>query len=115
MGFFKCFDLPEKKPGESMNTADRLYLIKLIVITGFFTASLGLVGNMLLIEYAIKRIDKSAQAMKEWSKKANLATELLDDLYKVEKQKEAYKSQGIGAEETKVKLNKKELKNEKQN
>ena len=112
MGMIKFFDIPEKKPGESLNTADRLYLIKLIVVTGLVTASLSIVGNMLLIEFAIKRIDKSARVMKEWSKKADLATELLDDLYKVEKTKESYKSQGIGAEETKVKLNKKELNNE---
>ena len=111
----KFFDLPEKADGQAMDKADRLYLIKLIVITGIFTASLSVLGSMFLIEYAIKRIDKSALAIKEWSKKANLATELLDDLYKVEKTKEQYKSQGIGAEETKVKLNKKELKNEKQN
>ena len=45
--------------------------------------------------------------MKEWSKKADLANEmLLDDLYKVAKTKESYKSQGIGAEETKVKQQK---------
>ena len=93
-----------------MDKADRSYLIKLIVVTAFFTASLSVMGNMFLLEYAIKRIDKSAKAMKEWSKKANLATEVLDDIYKVQQTKENYESQGIGAKETIIK--KKELNNE---
>ena len=42
MGFIKYFDLPEKKAGESLNTADRAYLIKLIVVMGLVTASLRL-------------------------------------------------------------------------
>ena len=40
MGMFKFFDLPAKEPGESLNTADRSYLIKLIVVSAIFTASL---------------------------------------------------------------------------
>ena len=42
MGMFKTFDLPAKKPGESLNTADRLYLIKLIVVTVYFHSSISI-------------------------------------------------------------------------
>ena len=64
MGMFKTFDMPEKKPGESLNTAD--WLIYNQTYGGhvsLFTASLcTLVGSMqLMLERAYKPhgIDKS--------------------------------------------------------
>ena len=111
MGLIKYFDLPEKADGQAMNTADRLYIIKLIVVTGFFTASLSILGTMILLEYSIHRMGKSAKAMREWSKKADFANEMLNDMFKVHQLKESYKLQGIGASEDKVNL-KKEVSNE---
>ena len=113
MGMFKFFDMPKKEPGESLKTADWFYLIKLMVVTAFFTASLSVLGNMLLIEYAIHRLDKSATALMKWSKKADLANEMLEDMFKVQQTKETYKSQGIGAEEVIIKQQKQEVGNEK--
>ena len=109
---FRFFDMPKKEPGESLNTADRLYLIKLIVVTGLFTASLSILGTMFLLEYTIHRMDKSAKALMEWSKKADLANEMLEDMFKVQQIQESYKNQGIGATEEKIN-NKKEDSNEK--
>ena len=31
MGMFKFFDMPKKEPGDGLNTADWIYIIKLIV------------------------------------------------------------------------------------
>ena len=96
---FKIFDLPEKQPGESLNTADRAYLIKLIVVMGLVTASLSIFGHQLLLERHIARMDKSAKALKEWAKKADFANEMLNDMFRVQQIKEAYENQGIGARE----------------
>ena len=99
MGFFKVFDLPKKEPGENLNTADRAYLIKLIVVMGLVTVSLTIMGQQMLLERHIKRMDKSAKALKEWAKKADFANEMLNDMFRVQQIKESYKSQGIGADE----------------
>ena len=112
MGMFKFFDIPKKEPGEGLNTADRGYLIKLIVVASVLTASLSIFGTMLLFEYSIHRMDRSAKILMEWSKKADLANELLNEMFKVEQIKESYKLQGIGATEDKIHLNK-EVENEK--
>ncbi len=96
---FKFFDMPKKGPGEGLNTADRAYLIKLIVISGFVTVCLTIAGVQLLLERHINRMDKSAKKMQEWAKKADFASEMLNDLFKVQQIKESYKSQGIGADE----------------
>ena len=111
MGMFKFFDMPKKEPGEAMNTADRLYIIKLIVISSVFTVSLTLLGVQLLLERHIHRMDKSAKKMMEWSKKADFANEMLEDMFKVQQTKESYESQGIGAEEAIIN-NKQEVDNE---
>ena len=112
MGFIKFFYMPAKEPGEGLNTADRSYLIKLIVVMGLVTASLSFMGQQFLLERHIHRMDKSAKALKEWAKKADLANELLNEMFKVEQIKESYKLQGIGATEDKIHLNK-ETENEK--
>ena len=114
MGMFKSFDIPQKEPGENLNTADRAYLIKLIVVASFLTASLSIFGTMLLLERNIHRMDKSAKILMEWSKKADLANEMLNEMFKVEQIKESYKLQGIGATEDKINLNK-ESENETKN
>ena len=112
---FKFFDMPKKEPGESLNTADRLYLIKLIIISAFFTVALTLLGVQLMLERHIDRMGNKAKAMKEWSKKANLANEMLNDIFRVQQMKEAYESQGIGATEDNInqkqEVNKNETKN----
>ena len=113
MGMFKFFDIPQKEPGEALNTADRLYLIKLIVISALFTIAMVLSGVQLLLERNISRMDQSAKKMMEWSKKADFANELLEDLFKVQQTKQNYKSQGIGAEEVIIKQQKQEVGNEK--
>ena len=95
----KSFELPKKEPGEGLNTADRAYLIKLIVVMGIVTASLSFVGTQFLLERQIHRMDKSAKALKEWAKKADFANEMLNDLFRVQQIKEAYQNQGIGAKE----------------
>ena len=96
---FKIFDLPAKKPGENLNTADRQYLIKLMVTTAFLTISLTIAGVQLLLERHIYRMNKSAKAMKEWAKKADFANEMLNDMFRVQQIKESYERQGIGADE----------------
>ena len=111
MGLFKSFDIPQKEPGQSLNTADRLYLIKLIVIMGFVTASISILGHQLLLERHIHRMGNSAKALMEWSKKADLANEMLNEMFKVEQIKESYKLQGIGATEDKINFQK-EVENE---
>lgn len=112
MGFIKFFDLPEKKDGEFMNKADRAYLIKLIVVASLFTVSLTLLGVQIFLEGNIKRMDKSAKALKEWSKKADFANEMLEDMFRVQQIKEGYKRQGVGADEAVDLTNKQEVNNE---
>ena len=99
MGMFKFFKMPKKEPGEGLNTADRLYLIKLIIIMGFVTASVSIFGTMLLLERHIDRMGDKAQTMMKWSKKADMANEMLEDMFKVQRMKKSYESQGIGATE----------------
>ena len=99
MGMFRIFDLPKKEPGEGLNTADRAYLIKLIVISSIFTVCLTLAGVQVFLERHIYRMNKSAKAMKEWAKKADFANEMLNDMFRVQQIKESYESQGIGADE----------------
>ena len=99
MGMLKFFDMPKKEPGEGLNTADRLYLIKLIIITGFLTVALTLLGVQLMLEHHIDRMDRSGKALREWSKKADFANEMLNDMFKVQQMKESYERQGIGATE----------------
>ena len=112
MGMFKFFDMPKKEPGEAMNTADRLYIIKLIVVASVFTVSLTLMGVQLLLERHINRMDKSAKALMEWSKKADFANEMLEDMFRVQQVKESYERQGIKAEEAIIKSKKQEVLNE---
>ena len=50
MGMFKFFDMPKKEPGEGLNTADRAYLIKLILISGLCTVALTILGVQLILE-----------------------------------------------------------------
>ena len=115
MGMFKFFDMPKKELGESLNTADRLYLIKLIVITGIFTVSMTLMGVQLMLERYIARMGDKAKVIMEWSKKADLANEMLNEMFKVQQIKKNYESQGIGAEEVKIKQQKQEVSNETKN
>ncbi len=81
-----------------LNTVDCLYLIKLIVIMGLCSVSLTILGVQLLLERHISRMDKSAKALMEWSKKADFANEMLNNMFKVQQMKESYESQGIGAD-----------------
>ena len=63
-------------------------LIKLIVVVGLLTFSLTIAGMQLLLERHISRMGKSSKSLMEWSKKANLATEMYwTTCYKVEKTK----------------------------
>ena len=112
---FRFFDMPKKEPGEGLNTADRAYIIKLMVATAFFTIALTLFGVQLLLERHIHRMDKSAKKMMEWSKKADFANEMLEDLFRVQQTKEAYERQGVGAQEVIIKKNKQEVLNETEN
>ena len=114
MGMFRFFDMPKKEPGEGLNTADRLYLIKLIVIMGLCSVTLTILGVQLLLERHISRMDQSAKKMMEWSKKADFANEMLEDLFRVQQTKSAYEAQGIGAEEAIIN-NKQEVDNETKN
>lgn len=106
MGMFKVFDMPQKQPGESLNTADWSYIIKLMVATAFFTIALTLAGVQFLLERHIYRMNKSAKAMKEWAKKADYANEVLQDMFRVQQIKEGYKLRGIGADEAIINNNK---------
>ena len=112
MGMFKFFDMPKKEPGEALTTADWFYLIKLMVATAFFTITLTLAGVQLMLERHIKRMGDNAKKMMEWSKKADFANEMLEDLFRVQQTKESYESQGIGAEEAIIKPQNKEVDNE---
>ena len=96
---FSFFKLPTKKPGEVLNTADRAYLIKLIVVTGFLTVSLTVLGVQFLLERHIHRMDNSAKYLMAWSKKADLANQMLNDMFKVQQMKEDYGRQGVKATE----------------
>ena len=99
MGMFKIFDMPKKEPGEGLNTADRAYLIKLIVVSALFTVCLTLLGVQFFLERHINRMNTSAKALKAWAKKADYANELLNDMFRVQQIKESYERQGIGADE----------------
>ena len=99
MGMIKSLDIPPKKAGQTMDREDRAYMIKLMVASAVFTIALTLAGVQLLLELHIYRMGKASKAVMEWSKKAELANELLGDMFKVHQTKEAYKRQGIGAEE----------------
>ena len=116
MGFFKSFDLPKKEPGAVLNTADRQYLIKLVVVMGFVTASLSFLGMQFLLERHIDRMDNSAKILMKWSKKADFATEMLDDMFRVERMKQSYEKQGIKVDEAIINNNNRQEDNyEKQN
>ena len=104
MGMFKFFDMPKKEPGEGLKTADWLYIIKLMVVTAVFTITMTLAGVQLLLERHIIRMGAKAKMLMEWSKKADLANEMLNEMYKVQRIKESYKSQGIGATEEKINI-----------
>lgn len=113
MGLFKFFDMPEKAPGEILNTADRLYLIKLIVISSIFTICLTLAGVQFFLERHIHRIGNKAKILEEWAKKADFANEMLEDMFRVQQIKESYNKQGIKATEaTGINLKNKEANNE---
>ena len=99
---FKFFKMPEKPPGAVLNTADRLYLIKLIVIMGLVTAVLSVCGTMALLEHNITRMGNKAKVMMKWSKKADMANEMLEDMFKVQRIKESYEREGIKAVEDSV-------------
>ena len=115
MGMFKFFDMPKKEPEEALTTADWFYLIKLMVATAFFTITLTLVGVQLLLERHIDRMGDKAKVIMEWSKKADMANEMLNEMYRVQQIKKNYESQGIGAEEVKIKQQKQEVSNETKN
>ena len=105
---FKFFDIPKKELGEGLNTADRAYLIKLIVATSLFTIALTLAGVQALLERHINRMGDKSKTLMEWSKKADLANEMLNEMFKVQQMKESYKLQGIGATEEKINFNQEE-------
>ena len=108
MGLFKSLDLPKKEPGAVLNTADRQYLIKLIIIMGICTVSMTLVGVQFFLERHINRMGNKAQIMMEWSKKADLANDMLGDMFRVERMKQSYEKQGIKVDETIINNNNKQ-------
>ena len=75
------------------------YLVKLIVVMGIVTASLSMLTTSIMLSVYISKLDKSAQQMLTWSKKADLATDMINDMFKVQKIKEDYGRQGIKATE----------------
>ena len=77
------------------------YLKKLIVIMGVCTVGLTMAMTSILLEINLKRMANTAKILTEWSKKADLAHEQLNDMYKVNQIKESYQKEGIGAEEVK--------------
>ena len=85
-----------------MNDKQFKYLVKLIVIMGIATVSLSMLATSIMWEINLARMDKSAKTIMEWSKKADLANEMLNELYKVERLKESYENQGIGATEENI-------------
>ena len=99
MGMIKSLDIPPKKAGQTMDREDRAYMIKLMVATAFVTIALTIAGVQFLLERHIYRMGNKAKTMMEWAKKADFANEMLEDMLKVQHTKEAYKRQGIGAEE----------------
>ena len=68
---------------------------------GVCTVGLTMVAVSIMLEINIKRMAHVSNILTEWSKKAEFANEVLDDMYKVHKIKESYQNQGIGAEEAK--------------
>ena len=78
-----------------MSTADRRYFTRLIVAAVFCTVSVTMAG----VQYFMAQQAVNVKALIEWSKKADFAQEMLDDLVEFQQEKEAYKRQGIGAEE----------------
>ena len=80
---------------------------------GLVTASISILGNQLLLERHITRMGNSAKALMEWSKKADLANEMLGDMFKVQQTKESYERQGIKAEEAIINQKNQEVLNEK--
>ena len=99
MAMFKFFETPKKEPGAVMDTIDRTYLVKLIVVMSFVTVSLNILSVQLLLERHINRLDKSSKALMAWSNKANTANDMLSDMFKVYKMKQDYEDKGIEATE----------------
>ena len=71
------------------------------MIMGVCTVGLSMFATAVVFELNFSRMDKTVKILTEWSKKANLANEVLDDMYRIHKIKESYQQQGIGAEEAK--------------
>ena len=53
----------------------------------------------IMLKIYISKMDDSAEKMLAWSKKADLANDMLNDMFKVQKIKEDYNRQGIKATE----------------
>ena len=68
---------------------------------GVCTVGLTMFATAVVFELNISRMDKTVKILKEWSKKADLANEQLNTMYKMNQIKESYQNQGIGAEEAK--------------
>ena len=78
------------------------YLVKLIVVMGCVSVALSFLMTTIAFERNLARMHDTAKTLMEWSKKADLANEMLNDMYKVERTKEIYESQGIGATEENI-------------
>lgn len=86
-----------------MSTADRRYFTRLIIASVFCIISVTLAG----VNFFLSRQAVNVRALMEWSKKADFAKEMLDDLFEFQQEKEAYKRQGIGADEATYEVNQK--------
>ena len=105
MDYADKIDMTQKKLGRSFSRDDRLYFTRLIIIAIFCTACVTLAGVRLLFDKHVALMSNNIKALNEWSKKAVLANEMLEDLFKFQQTKEAYESQGIGATEATKEIN----------
>ena len=66
---------------------------------GVCTVGLSMFATAVVFELNIAKLDRAAKILNEWSKKADLANQQLNEMYRVNQIKESYQQQGIGAEE----------------
>ena len=82
-----------------MSSDDKRYFIKYGLCLAAAHFGITFAGVSALLEWKTARMNKSAQKMLAWSKKADQANEMLNDLFKVQRMKEDYNRQGIKATE----------------
>ena len=98
----KPFDRTKKRQSGEMNKSDRVYFTRLIIAAVFCAIAVTLAGVRWLFDRHVVLMGDNVKALAEWSKKADFANEMLEDMFRVQQVKEAYERQGVGATEDNI-------------